>query len=546
MKSLFTARAAVSRCGGRLTLHTRWFSSCRVDAFGRTAFHKRSIGAFLGAAAMGGVFGVSVAACSPKKKDWPTLSRTDIESHDNDSDGVWIVVGNEVFDLTEFVDGHPGGRDKIMLAAGKCVDPFWNVYRQHLTEKVRDILRPYKIGVIDSAEWAATKIADANDPYSTDPDRNPILQFHSKTPCNAEPPPQLVADSYLTPNELFFIRNHSPVPVIDVANYKLTIKGRKGQEDRNFTLEQLKSGFKRVEMTSSIQCGGNRRQGLNEIAGKPVCSGTEWSTGAISTAKWAGVSLREILDFCGHSQAYCSDQKFEHMVFEGYDGVQASIPIEKALNAGDTVLLAYEMNGEPLPADHGFPVRVVVAGHVGIRNIKWLKKIHPDVEEAHGPWQRGIAYKGFNPSTTSTAGIDVESLVSLQEMPVQSAIVSPISGQVVEVYDGKAIVRGYAWSGGGRGIIRVDVSADGGETWEVAELGEGKEQPLNQAWAWTLWECEVPVSKHVRTGSQLDIFCRATDASYNVQPESVKSIWNLRGIVNNSIHRVRVKARIED
>lgn len=89
------------------------------------------------------------------------------------------------------------------------------------------------------------------------------------------------------------------------------------------------------------------------------------------------------------------------------------------------MLLAYEMNDQPLPRDHGYPLRVVVPGHVGIRNIKWVESISCSKEEAEGPWQRGLAYKGFNPSTTSTEGIDIEKLTSLQEMPVQSAIVSP-------------------------------------------------------------------------------------------------------------------------
>lgn len=413
---------------------------------------------------------------------------------------------------------------------------------QHYKDHVFEILKEYRIGSIDPKEWVEdTKEASiVNDPYANDPKRSPLLKFHSVTPCNAETPPELIAAQFITPNELFFIRNHSPVPVLDEDTFRLVIKGREGQEDRTFTLTQLRNGFKNINMTSTLQCGGNRRHGLKEVMGKPACSGTEWDLGAISTARWTGVSLREVLDFCGHSHSYCKQNGVEHVIFEGADGVQASIPIAKALCPGECVILAFEMNGEPLPKDHGYPVRVIVPGHVGIRNIKWVNRIQCSPVEAEGPWQRGIAYKGFNPSQTSPAGVDVEKISSLQEMPIQSAIVSPLHNGVAVVEDGKITTKGYAWSGGGRAVIRVDVSADGGNTWHTADLGEGSDQPADRAWAWTLWECDIPLPPGVVPGAKLEICCRATDASYNVQPESTKSIWNLRGIVNNAWHRVHV------
>jgi sulfite oxidase len=203
------------------------------------------------------------------------------------------------------------------------------------------------------------------------------------------------------------------------------------------------------------------------VDGKPLCSGTDWNLGAISTAKFAGVSLKEVLAHCGHDHSHTTKQGVQHVVFEGADGVSASIPIQKALCPGECVMLAYEMNDEPIPRDHGYPVRVVVPGHVGVRNVKWVTKLHVSKEEAMGPWQRGIAYKGFSPSQITPAGVDIEKLVSLQEMPVQSAMVYPLNSSKAEVNDGKMSVRGYAWSGGGRGIIRVDVSADGGQSWCV-------------------------------------------------------------------------------
>jgi DMSO/TMAO reductase YedYZ molybdopterin-dependent catalytic subunit len=144
------------------------------------------------------------------------------------------------------------------------------------------------------------------------------------------------------------------------------------------------------------------------------------------------------------------------------------------ISHGD-VLLAYEMNDKPIPVQHGAPVRVIVPGHVGVRNVKWLHHIALSHEESHGPWQRGMSYKGFGPSVKSLDGINVEAVQSLQEQPVTSAITVPAEGSDVPV-GCKTTVSGFSYSGGGRGIVRVDVSMDGGATWQTADLKEGSEQ----------------------------------------------------------------------
>jgi sulfite oxidase len=140
--------------------------------------------------------------------------------------------------------------------------------------------------------------------------------------------------------------------------------------------------------------------------------------------------------------------------------------------------------------------------------------------------------------------IDVEAIPSLQEQPVQSAITFPHASSPFTVGE-KNTVRGYAYSGGGRGIVRVDVSIDGGKTWKTATLTEGKEQPLDRAWAWTFWECDFDIPENEK-GREFEVICKATDASYNVQPDSVQGIWNLRGINNNAWHRVKTVAIEEE
>jgi sulfite oxidase len=263
-------------------------------------------------------------------------------------------------------------------------------------------------------------------------------------------------------------------------------------------------------------------------------NGSSWQVSAISNAKWTGIKLRDLLLDAGISEEDYSGYK--HIHFVGVDGMEASIPIKKAMSRDGDCLLAYAINDEPLPVQHGYPLRAIVPGHAGVRNVKWVNKIRLSKEEAHGPWQRGMAYKGFGPSVKSLEGIDVENIPSLQEQPVQSAITSPSPGSTLTAGDIHT-VRGYSYSGGGRGIVRVDVSVDGGKTWQTAKLLEGSDQPLDRAWAWTFWDCDVEIPES-SVGQQAEVICKATDASYNVQPDSIRGIWNLRGINNNSWHRL--------
>jgi sulfite oxidase len=145
------------------------------------------------------------------------------------------------------------------------------------------------------------------------------------------------------------------------------------------------------------------------------------------------------------------------------------------------------MNGEVLPRDHGFPLRLVAPGIAGARNVKWLSRIIISNEESHSLWQTKD-FKSFSPNVVDWNSVDFESAPSIQEMPVQSAICEPIEGQIVNLKENQFIkLRGYSWSGGGRKIIRVDVSADKGKNWITAHLQQ-KDTPRNRTYCWSLWE----------------------------------------------------------
>ncbi|KAI4895484.1 hypothetical protein NFI96_016433 [Prochilodus magdalenae] len=472
----------------------------------------------------------------------PVYSQEDVMRHSSLDEGIWVTYKGSVYDITDFVSIHPGG-DKILLAAGGALEPFWALYAVHGQDHVLEILSEYKVGVLRLEDFKKQEAANVADPYSNDPPRHPALIVNSSKPFNGEPPPALLTDNYITPSALFFKRNHFPVPQVDPGKYRLEIEGLP-RGTVSLTLDELKSRFPKHTVTATLQCAGNRRSDMHKV--KQV-KGLNWGVGAISNATWSGARLRDVLYHYGFGPGVAS--KAQHVQFEGLDRdvtgtpYGASIPLNKAMSEEGDVLLAYEMNGEALLPDHGYPVRVVVPGIVGARNVKWLGKIVVSENESQSHWQQKD-YKGFSPSADWDT-VDYKSAPAIQELPVQSAITHPVEGWTVDRHMKEMTVKGYAWSGGGREVVRVDVSADGGKTWHVAELQNGDKgqkpepsPPPGRAWAWKLWEITIPLPEGAQ---EMELVCKAVDSSYNAQPDSAAPIWNLRGVLSNAWHRVKVK-----
>jgi len=194
------------------------------------------------------------------------------------------------------------------------------------------------------------------------------------------------------------------------------------------------------------------------------------------------------------------------------------------------------MNGSVLSRDHGYPVRVIAPGITGARNVKWVNKIITSKDESQSFWQQND-YKSFSPNIDWN-NVDFKKAPAIQESPVQSAITEPKDGASFKNKPEFITVKGYAWSGGGKGIVRVDVSGDGGQEWHTAELINPTEQKPGHAWAWTLWQAKIPLAKDYE--GKMNITCKAVDSSYNTQPEALGPIWNLRGVLNNAWHKVNV------
>uniref|UniRef100_D3TPZ1 sulfite oxidase n=1 Tax=Glossina morsitans morsitans TaxID=37546 RepID=D3TPZ1_GLOMM len=471
-----------------------------------------------------------------ERTDLPTYEIDDVHKHNSLENRVWVTYGIGVYDITDFIPKHPGS-DKIMLGAGNAIDPFWAIYQQHNTKEILTLLEQFRIGNIRLEDNVGTD--DMGSPWAYEPKRHPLLKPTSERPFNAEPPINLLAESFYTPNDFFYVRNHLPVPVIDAESYELEIeietpKAHAGETTKFLTLADIKA-LPKHSVTAAIMCGGNRRSEMTEVK---AVKGLSWNAGAVGNARWSGVLLRDVLIAMGVK----SDESL-HVIFEGADldptasPYGASIPLSKAMDERGDVILAYEMNGKPLSRDHGFPIRVIVPGTVGARNVKWLTRVTVANKESSSHWQQND-YKGFSPSTDWDT-VDFTKSPAIQAMPVTSAICSPNVGEKVKISPkGFITVRGYAWSGGGRRIVRVDITANKGKSWYVADL-EQEDLPDGRHYGWSLWTVHIPVDKSLR-GQEIEIWSKAVDSAYNVQPESFHNIWNLRGVLSNAYHRVKV------
>lgn len=462
------------------------------------------------------------------------FSMKEVNKHDNMKDRIWVTFQNGVYDITDFIPKHPGAKN-ILMASGGSVEPFWEHYAVHKDNiQVFDLLEEYRVGNLREEDVKANAAIEPHDPFANEPERNPNLLVLSQKPFNAETPLPILAKEFITPNDLFYVRSHLPTPDVEPSDYELEIQGA-ADEVLVIDLKRLKS-FPKYEITAAIQCGGNRRSEMNAV--KPL-KGLGWKGGAIGNATWGGARLYDVLKAAGYDENKHS--KIRHLIFEGYDiGADgtpygASIPVEKGLDPRGDVLLAYEMNGETLPRDHGYPIRVVVPGVVGARNVKWLNRIILSEKESDSHFQQGD-YKGFNPST-NWDNVDFSKSPAIQNMPVTSSICEPEPNTNVKPGQ-KVKLRGYAWSGGGNKIVRLDLTADKGKSWISARLLEQADVPEPRHFGWTLWEADMKVPEDA---TEFEVWSKAVDSNYSVQPESFENIWNLRGLLSNAYCRLKFK-----
>jgi DMSO/TMAO reductase YedYZ molybdopterin-dependent catalytic subunit len=324
----------------------------------------------------------------------------------------------------------------------------------------------------------------------------------------------------ITPIGMHYVLTHFDVPQIDAATFELVVDGRV-QAPASLTLEDLRAR-PAVSMPVMMECAGSGRA---HLAPRPVSA--PWHDDAIGCAEWTGTPLRDVLEEAG-----LLDEAVE-VLFTGHDrgvdqGVeqdyQRSLTVEEAM--GGDVLLAYEMNGQPLPASHGFPLRLIVPEWYGMTSVKWLRSITAIAEPFEGVQQTQL-YRYRSSEDDPGTPVTRKRPRALMAPPGIPEFLS----RTRRVPAATTLIEGRAWSGG-EAITRVEFSADGGRTWTDARL----EDAIGK-YAWSAWSYEWDAGEP----GDYELCVRATDAAGDVQPLDSAETWNQGGYGVNAAQRVAVR-----
>lgn len=347
-------------------------------------------------------------------------------------------------------------------------------------------------------------------PFFKDP--APFIQHASSLEARLEDMPGLI-----TPNELFFVRNNGGSLGIRESDWRLVVEGDAVENPIELTYPEIR-GLPPQTLTACLECAGNHRAMFDRVQGRPA-EGTQWGTGGIGNGVWRGARLADVLELAGVGPAAASILLIGLDSDAPEEGFRRALPMEKALA---DVLLAYELNGEPLPQDHGFPLRALVPGWVGSSSIKWLGKIEVS-SEMH--WTRNntgsyvLIGPGYPPEGRAMGEIaTVQTLKSALALPWPAALDA-----------GSHTLHGFAQSPEGR-IVRVEWSDDGGTTWADARLTG---VPADLSWRRFEINWEAAPGNHT-------VMTRATDRSGATQPDTVP--YNRKGYLFNQPlpHPIRV------
>jgi len=345
----------------------------------------------------------------------------------------------------------------------------------------------------------------------------------SPEPYNAEPEPGALIERFLTPQALFYVRSHGPVPNLP-SNHRIQVSSV-GDAKRSFSMDDLKVQFTTRSVTAVLQCAGNRRTAFQQV-GKT--SGDPWDVGAIGNAEWTGVRLADVLDAVG-----ASDASNLFVAFTGADQVEVEgeeaafgVSIAMAKARAPDVLIAWAMNGETLTPEHGAPLRLVVPGYAGVRSAKWLTRIEVRNTPSDAPIQ-ARDYKLY-PADMTGDTVDWSQGLTINAMPLNAAICSPNSGESIAA--GKVRIQGYAVAYD-RGISRVEISVNGGLNWMQATFADDPDV----RWGWRRWSLEALLAKGLQ-----HLVVRAFDEAGQGQPERPDTMWNHAGYLCAAWHHVYV------
>lgn len=370
-------------------------------------------------------------------------------------------------------------------------------------------------------------LALADQPFQI-PGKHPELIVLNDRPLNVETPAHLLDDKR-TPADKFFIRNNGLPPdedELDVNTWTLTIDGESVRQAKTYTLQELKQKFAHHTYELLLECGGNGRKEFS-----PPAKGNQWDVGAVACAAWTGVRLKDVLQDVGIKS---------NAVYIGYYGkdrhvsgnpekvaISRGVPIEKAMM--EETIIAWAMNGQPIPYQNGHPLRLVVGGWPASCSGKWLTKIVVRDRVHDGSKMESPAYRMPCEPVAPGAKVKDEDMCIIESMPVKSVITYPKTGASLRL--GQQLpIRGHAWAGE-LDVERVDVSIDFGATWQQATL----ERPANRL-AWQHFSAKVGFPKK----GYYEVWAKATDSRGQAQPMILPG-WNPKGYLNNACHRIAVK-----
>ena len=346
-------------------------------------------------------------------------------------------------------------------------------------------------------------------------------------PVNAETPAHLLDDD-ITPSNRVFVRNNGLTPTnINPNNWTLDIDGESCARATRFTIAQLKERFETVTLQLQLECGGN---GRNEFV--PAASGNQWTTGAIACPTFTGVRLRDVLNYCGIN----SDAQY--IGYYGADShlsgdpdlvpISRGVPMTKAMERES--LIAWEMNGEDIPLQNGYPLRLVLGGWPGSVSGKWLKRIVIRNQVHDGAKMAAPSYSVPKVAVAPGSKVPNEDMKIIESMPVKSLISFPQSG-IDHDFRERLVIRGHAWAGDDQ-VSGVFISIDFGATWLPSAL-----QPAANRLAWQNFQTWVQFPE----AGYYEVWARAMDNQGRSQPMVVPG-WNPRGYLNNACHRIAVQA----
>ncbi|KAL3687448.1 hypothetical protein R1sor_013757 [Riccia sorocarpa] len=372
-----------------------------------------------------------------------------------------------------------------------------------------------------------------------------LVRLTGRHPFNCEAPMSELMDAgFITPANIHYVRNHGYVPRGNWDDWRIEVTGRV-KSPTKLSMNDLLTKFSQREFPCTLVCAGNRRKEQNMTS---QTIGFNWGAAAVSNSVWKGVRLCEVLRYCGvmsrtKGALYVCFEGAETLPGAGGTKYGTSVSIDKAMDEAQDIILAYEQNGRRLLPDHGFPVRVIIPGYVGGRMVKWLTAITVSPQESQNHYH-------FNDNRVLPPHVDAERAKAegwfykpdyiINEMNINSAITTPAHNEILPFGAAQKpyTVKGYAYSGGGKKVTRVELSLDGGETWRFCNITH-LEKPTKHGkyWCWVHWNLDVEVTDFLQSK---EIVVRAWDSTLNTQPEHLT--WNVMGMMNNCWFRVKIQA----